>query len=254
MRLNAVRMGEGRRVVLLHGLLGQAQNFGTIQKTLAGQGFQVLALDQRNHGFSPHAAGMAYPTLAADVAETLEAEGFNPAAIIGHSMGGKTAMALALTRPELVERLIVADIAPVRYNAVFRAYVAAMRAIPLKPGLTRREADAALVEAVPDASLRGFLLQGLLFAEAPPRWRIGLDEIAAAMPEIEDWPGLPGQYRGKVLVLAGETSDYIRPEHRSLFEAMFPNLRFASVPRAGHWVHAENPKGFLEAITPFLVE
>jgi pimeloyl-ACP methyl ester carboxylesterase len=252
MRLNTVAAGEGPPVVLLHGLLGAAQNFGAIQKAIAAGGRRVLALDLRNHGQSPHAEGMAYATMAADVAETLQAKGAWPAAVIGHSMGGKVAMALALARPEGVSRLLVADIAPVTYpTPAFTRYVAAMRAIPLREGLTRRDADAALVEAVPEASLRAFLLQNVIFAETPPRWRIGLEAIAAGMGEIGGWPALDGRYEGPVLVLSGDRSDYVKPEHHDAFRALFPAARFA-IMAAGHWLHAENPRGFLDAVEAFL--
>ena len=252
MRLAVTEAGEGKPVALLHGLLGAGQNFGAVQKALAARGHRVLALDLRNHGSSPHAPTMSYPEMAADVAETLRAHGAWPAAVIGHSMGGKAAMALALKQPEGVERLLVADIAPVTYpTPVFTGYIAAMRAIALRPGLTRRDADAALAEAVPSAPLRGFLLQNLLFNEDPPRWRIALDVIAAEMAKIGGWPDLPGRYDGEVLVLAGDASDYIRPEHHALFTRSFPAVRFATIP-AGHWLHAENPAAFLDQVIAFL--
>lgn len=252
MRLAAIEAGDGPPVVLLHGLLGAAQNFGAVQKALAGQGWRVIALDLRNHGASPHAASMTYPEMAADVAETLAALGAAPAAVIGHSMGGKVAMALALSRPELVARLLVADIAPVAYpTPLFTRYVAAMRAVPLRAGLTRREADAALEAAVPNPALRGFLLQNLLFAEDPPRWRVALEAIAEGMDVIGGWPALPGRYDGPVLALSGDASDYVKPEHQPLFRAPFPAVRFETM-RAGHWLHAENPRDFLAAAARFL--
>jgi esterase len=252
MQLAVTEAGQGRPVVLLHGLLGAAQNFGAVQKALAARGHRVLALDLRNHGGSPHAVTMSYPEMAADVAETMRAAGAWPAAIIGHSMGGKAAMALALAHPEGVARLLVADIAPVTYpTPLFTRYVAAMRAIPLARGLTRREADAALVEAVPNPALRGFLLQNLVFTADPPRWRIALDVIAAEMGCIGGWPDLVGRYDGAVLVLGGDASDYIRPEHHALFTRLFPAARFATI-QAGHWLHAENPAAFLDQATAFL--
>jgi pimeloyl-ACP methyl ester carboxylesterase len=252
MRLAVTSMGEGPPVALLHGLLGAGQNFGAVQKALAGEGRRVLALDLRNHGGSPHAATMTYPEMAADVAETLAAEGAWPAAAVGHSMGGKVAMALALARPEGVERLLVADISPVAYpTPLFTAYIAAMQAIPLRPGLARREADAALVPAVPNPALRAFLLQNLLFQADPPRWRIGLEEIAAALPDIGGWPTFAGRYHGRVLSLAGDRSDYVKPEHHAAFRALFPAVDFATMP-AGHWLHAENPAAFLAQVQAFL--
>jgi pimeloyl-ACP methyl ester carboxylesterase len=256
MRLNAVELGEGAApVVLLHGLFGAAQNWGAIQKRLAGAAGhrRVVALDLRNHGASPRAEAMDYPAMAADVAETMEALGAAPAAVLGHSMGGKVAMALALARSGLVSRLVVADIAPVAYPPALRGYVAAMRALPPRPGLTRREADAALTGAVPHPGIRAFLLQNLRFDADPPAWRLNLDAIAAAMPAIEGFPDLPGTaYAGPTLVLAGERSDYVRPEHHDRIRALFPQARFATVPKAGHWVHSENPEGFLALVEPFL--
>jgi pimeloyl-ACP methyl ester carboxylesterase len=252
MKLALTEAGLGAPVAFLHGLLGAGQNFGAIQKALAARGHRVLALDLRNHGASPHAPTMSYPEMAQDVAETLREAGAWPCAVVGHSMGGKVAMALALAQGAGVTRLVVADIAPVTYpTPLFTQYVAAMRAIPLRPGLTRRDADAALVQAVPNPALRGFLLQNLLFAEDPPRWRVALDILAAQMPVIGGWPEIAGRFGGPVLVLAGDASDYIRPESEDRFRALFPSARFASI-RAGHWLHAENPQEFLTQVAAFL--
>lgn len=252
MKLALTEAGQGRPVAFLHGLLGAGQNFGAIQKALAARGHRVLALDLRNHGASPHAPTMSYEEMAEDVAETLRDAGAWPCAVVGHSMGGKVAMALALAHGAGVTRLVVADIAPVTYpTPIFTRYVAAMRAIPLRPGLMRREADAALAEAVPNPALRGFLLQNLLFVEDPPRWRVPLDVLAAEMATIGGWPDLAGRYGGPVLVLAGDASDYIRPESEERFRALFPAARFASI-KAGHWLHAENPQAFLTEVAAFL--
>lgn len=248
MILRSVRMGEGRPVVLLHGLFGSASNWGRIQRRLA-ETRTVLALDLRNHGASPHDAAMTYAAMAEDVAETLAEQGIAAAGVLGHSMGGKVAMQLALTRPALVSRLLVADVAPVHYEPHFRAIAAAMQAIPLTSGLTRAEALAALEPSTPDPVVRGFLLQNLRFG-APPAWRIGLDEIAAALPEIEGWPG-QGRYDGPTLVLRGERSDYILPEHRPLFRALFPEARFVTLRDAGHWLHADAPEPFLATVSSF---
>jgi esterase len=261
MRLNAVEAGERgtatAAVALLHGLFGAAANWGTVQRRLAASGRRVLALDLRNHGASPRSEAMDYPAMAGDVAETLAALGAGPpAAVVGHSMGGKVAMALALSRPDSVARLVVADIAPVTYPPGLRGYVEAMRDVPLRPGLTRREADVALASAVPQPGIRAFLLQNLRFDADPPSWRLHLDAIAAAMPVLEGFPDFGDRrYEGPVLVLAGERSDYLRaPEHQARLRALFPAARFATVPAAGHWVHADNPAGFLALLEPFLDE
>ncbi|MBS7791433.1 alpha/beta fold hydrolase [Roseococcus sp. SDR] len=250
MRLNVIEMGEGSPVLLLHGLFGAGRNWGAIQKRLA-QRHRVLAPDLRNHGESEHAARMDYAAMAEDVAEVIARRGLAPAAVLGHSMGGKVAMALALGQPGMVSRLVVADIAPVRYPPALRGYVAALRALPLAPGLSRRDADAALESAIPEAGIRAFLLQSLDFGGDAPAWKLGLAEIAAAMPDIEDFSAT-GRYEGPTLVVAGERSTYIQPEHHALFRSLFPATRFAVVEKAGHWVHADNPHAFLALTEPFL--
>ncbi|MBL6077370.1 alpha/beta fold hydrolase [Belnapia sp. T18] len=251
MRLNLVEAGDGPPVILLHGLFGSAQNWGAVQRHLAAR-HRVLALDLRNHGASGRSSAMDYPTMAADVAETMRAMGAAPTAVIGHSMGGKVAMALALAEPALVARLVVVDIAPIAYPPALRPYVEAMQAIPLRSGLTRRDADAALAAAVPEPGIRAFLVQNLRMQDDPPRWRLGLDELAAAMPVLEGFPDLPGRYEGPTLVINGERSSYIRPDSHPRFGALFPAARFATVPGVGHWVHAESPSSFLALIGPFL--
>lgn len=251
MRLRVIDSGQGpRTVILLHGLFGMARNLGVVQRAIADR-YRVLAMDLRNHGDSPHAPGMTYPELAADVAETMRAHGVEQAAVIGHSMGGKTAMMLALTEPALVERLLVADIAPAPNPPSFDDYAAAMRAIPLTPGLTRTEAEAALAGVVPEASLRAFLLQNLRLG-AEPAWRIGLEHIIAGMPDILDWPVRTVTYEGRTLFVAGETSPYIRDEHRPAIRALFPRSRVVTLKGAGHWLHADNPGGFNQVVEAFL--
>ncbi|HEY4252118.1 MAG TPA: alpha/beta fold hydrolase [Roseomonas sp.] len=249
MLLNAVDAGAGPPLLLLHGLFGAAQNWGTIQSALAGDA-RVVALDLRNHGASPHDARMDYPAMAADVAETMDALGIPNATVLGHSMGGKVAMALALTRPARVDRLIVADIAPRSYGPANRAIVAAMQALPLEHNLTRKAADAALAASIAEPGIRAFLLQNLRF-ENPPYWRNGLAEIAAAMPVLEQFPDLGATYAGPAAFIRGSRSDYVRDDDLSAIQALFPAVSVTAIA-AGHWVHAENPGGFLEAVEPLL--
>jgi esterase len=253
MLLNTVETGAGDPpLVILHGLFGSARNWGAIGKRLSTRR-RVLAMDLRNHGASPRADAMDYPGMAADVAESAEAAGAAPAAVLGHSMGGKAAMALALTRPETVSRLLVADIAPVPYPPRQARIVNAMRAVPLRPGLSRRDADAALLaEGVQDAATRAFLLQNLRFEGDAPSWRCGLDEIAAAMAEIEGFPDFAGaRYEGPALFLLGERSDYVQPEHRPRVRELFPAARFLSLRGTGHWLHAEKPEEFIAVAESF---
>ena len=252
MILHAAARGgtDGPALVLLHGLFGRVGNFGAVMSRLAANGRRVLALDLRNHGASPHAATMSYPVMAADVLETLDAAAALPCRLVGHSMGGKVAMTLALAEPRTVDRLIVVDIAPRPYPPNFGVYATAMRGLPLPPGLTRLAADAALAAGVPDPRIRGFLLQNLQVG-GDPAWTIGLDEIAMALPVIEGWPDPAGRYDGPTLFLRGERSDYVTEAAWPAIRRLFP----AATDRAlatGHWVHAEDPDGFVAAVDAFM--
>jgi pimeloyl-ACP methyl ester carboxylesterase len=168
-------------------------------------------------------------------------------------MGGKAAMMAALSRPEAVSRLVVADIAPVAYEHHNTEIAAALAAIPLSPGLTRAAADATLADVVPDPGLRAFLLQNLV-PGAHPHWRIGLREIAAAIPVLEGWepPSAGAAYHGPTLFVAGAESDYVRREDRPAIRTLFPAARFVTLKNAGHWLHADNPAGFVGVLEAFL--
>jgi len=252
MMLHAVEEGQGAPpLVLLHGLFGSARNFGAVQRAFA-QHRRTIALDLRNHGASPHAADMRYATMAADVLFTLERLNALPAVLLGHSMGGKTAMQAALIHPEAVARLIVADIAPASYPPHLRAIAAAMAALPLDPDMTRAQAGAALADVVPDAGMRSFLLQNLRLGAAPA-WRIGIAEILAGFADIEAWDApADARYAGPTLFIAGATSDYVKPEHRPVIRSLFPRARLVTLKNAGHWLHADNPAGFVAVVAAFL--
>ncbi|HYE52377.1 MAG TPA: alpha/beta fold hydrolase [Azospirillaceae bacterium] len=238
-------------LLVLHGLFGSARNWQQLARRFAA-GRKVWALDLRNHGGSPWSDAMGYPDMAADLARFLDDRGIGRAAVLGHSMGGKAAMALALTRPERVERLVVADIAPVAYTHTHAPYVAAMKAVDL--GVSRRaEVEAQLAGAVPDPSLRAFLTQNLALEEGRFRWRINLDAIGAAMPGLVGFPDFGGaRYDGPALFVGGARSDYLAAEHLPAVTRHFPRARVEMVPDAGHWVHAERPDAFAAAVEGFL--
>lgn len=252
MILNAAVTGDGEALVLVHGLFGAARNLGILTRALS-QGAKVIALDLRNHGESPHGLPMDFATMAQDVAETLGALGVTRASIVGHSLGGKTAMALALTRPEMVEKLVVMDIAPIAYDHDYEGYVAAMLDMPLSPALTRGEADQALAQRVKEAPMRAFLLNNLVLG-ASPRWRVGLAEIQEAMPDLLGWRDLPGQrpYEGPTLFLRGAESSYVGPEAEQVIDALFPQARRQSIEGAAHWLHADKPREVIAALQGFL--
>ena len=250
MILHAEITGQGPPVALLHGLFGRARNLAGVARALAAS-HRVIALDLRNHGASPHAAGMHYSMLAQDVIETLDSLGALPAGLLGHSMGGKAAMACALLAPNHVERLLVADIAPAAYAHHNATIAAAMRGLALRPGMTRDDAAQALAPAVPDPAVRHFLLQNFL-PGAAASWRIGLDNIAAGIADIESWPDTANAvYDGRTLFVAGAESDYVLPAHHATIRALFPRAHFLTLKNAGHWLHADQPAVFQQAAVQF---
>jgi pimeloyl-ACP methyl ester carboxylesterase len=237
-------------LVIAHGLFGSGRNWGVIARRLADRR-EVVAVDMRNHGESPRFDVQGYPEMAADLAEVVEHLG-GCADVLGHSMGGKAAMVLALTRGDLVRRLVVADIAPVAYAHEQVQNVEAMRAVPLERVRTRAEADAALAERIGDPALRAFFLQSLDLKAVPPRWRLNLNVMEAEMAKIIGWPGTAGRFEGPALFLSGAESPYVKPEHREMIRALFPAARFARLAGAGHWLHAEKPREFEETVRVFL--
>ena len=189
--------------------------------------------------------------MAGDLAEVIRDVGA-PCDLLGHSMGGKAAMQLALTEGGLLRRLVVADIAPVAYGHDQSAHIAAMRGLDLV-GLTGRiEADRRLSLTVADPALRAFFLQSLDLKAQHPVWRLNLDVLEAEMAKIVGWPGSQGQFDGPVLFLAGSESHYIKPEYREMILALFPHARFAKLIGAGHWLHADRPRAFEETVRVFL--
>jgi len=249
--------GDGPPIVVLHGLLGAARNWMAIAKRL-GQDHAVHALDLRNHGRSPWIDGMTYRAMAADVARYIDAAGLDRPTVVGHSMGGKAAMALALAAPDRVGRLVVADIAPVAYERGRRSgfidYIEAMAALDLGSIARRADADAALAEAIPETPVRSFLLQNLVPEGESFRWRCNLDALAAGMADILGFPEglLDAAYERPTLFLTGADSNYVTAAHRPLIRRLFPSARFVSLKGAGHWLHADQPRPFMEAVRGFI--
>jgi esterase len=253
-RLHLTEVGHGPPLLVLHGILGQGRNWLGVAKLFADR-YRVLAVDLRNHGSSPWGDPMDYPTMAADVAETMEAVGIDCAVLLGHSMGGKVAMVLALTTPGRVRSLVVVDIAPAPYAPENLPFVRAMRSLDLAGMRRRSEADAALRESVPDLRTRAFLLQGLVDApDGTLAWRHNLEAIERAMPELAGFPafGAAAAYHAPALFVSGRLSSYVQPEHLAAIAALFPGAETAIIPDAGHWVHADQPAAFAAAVGAFL--
>jgi pimeloyl-ACP methyl ester carboxylesterase len=269
-RLAVRTVGEGGPdVVFVHGLFGQGKNWTTIAKGLA-DGHRVTLLDLPNHGHSPWTERVDYLDMVELVAAELERLG-QPVTLVGHSMGGKVAMQLALRRPELLRALVVVDIAPVEYPlqggrtddpdeeaSPFAAFIAGMRAMDLSSVKTRADADAALKAAVPSRMVRSFLLQSLvregLGDDGGWRWRLNLELLERDLDELRGFPDPPAgaTYDGPVLWIAGANSTYVLPDDRPRMGALFPATRLVKVKGAGHWVHSEQPEIFLTTLRLFL--
>jgi pimeloyl-ACP methyl ester carboxylesterase len=251
--LVAAEQGSGPPLLILHGLFGSGRNWSTPAQRLA-TAHRVFALDARNHGASPWADSMTYADMTQDVQAFQAARGLGPAAVIGHSMGGKTAMLLALNHAEAVERLVVVDVAPVTYPPALAAYVQAMRAVDLAGVSRRAEVDAQLAGAITSPAERAFLLQNLVLENGRAHWRLNLPVLERFMPELSGFPEPTAgvSFVGPALFVAGERSSYVRPEHRPAIERLFPQARIVQVPQAGHWLHAERPDAFLALVAPFL--
>ena len=249
--LNTVLSGDrtdSPPLLIAHGLFGSARNWGVIAKRLSDSRL-VITVDMRNHGDSRWHDSHGYHDLAYDLAEVIEAHG-GRADVVGHSMGGKAAMALALNHPERVRKLVVADIAPVAYGHSQTNLIDAIRKVDPTALEKRSDADAELAKDIPEPGVRAFLLQSLDLKER--RWRLNLDVLEAEMPDITGWPGIEAEAGHPTLFLSGSKSDYVQPQARPAIKRLFPAARFARIPQAGHWLHAERPREFEAAVRAFL--
>jgi len=251
--LAVAEYGAGSPVAILHGLFGSGRNWRSIAQHLAAR-HRVLAFDLRNHGASPSADGMSYREMVEDLRASLHARGIDRAALLGHSMGGKVAMLAALLHPGEVDRLLVVDVAPVANPPVLLGYARAMRAVDLAGVRRRAEVDAQLARAVPDPTERAFLLQNLVIDDGAAHWRLNLDAIEREFPQIVGFPDISAgtAYAGPVLFVAGAASRYIQPGDETVIAHLFPRAHIVRIEEAGHWVHAEQPRAFLEVVAPFL--
>jgi pimeloyl-ACP methyl ester carboxylesterase len=256
MALHTTTLGEsGPLVAFCHGLFGQGKNWTTIAKAVATD-YRVLLVDMPHHGKSPWRDHFDYVDVADQVAELFSAD--DPVALVGHSMGGKASMVLALRHPELVERLCVVDVSPVTYHSrsEFAGYIEAMQALDLTALERRSDADEALVEAVPDPTVRSFLLQNLRRHDDGWAWQPNLAVLGRDLDQLGSWPeealaDTPA-YDGKTLWVAGQESRYVREEFVPAMDRWFPRNRRVTIKGAGHWVHSEQPAVFTEVLRQFL--
>lgn len=245
-------LGAGSPVVLLHGLFGSGDNLNQLGQELASH-YQVITMDLRNHGRSPHDPLMTYPLMAQDVVETLHHLGIPRCDLVGHSMGGKVAMQVALQHAKRVHKLVVVDIAPVTYSAhhqaVFKAMDKLNKALPI---VSRKAADELLAEELETPELRQFLLKNLTVDDDGLIWRLGYSAIRQQYPQLLKAPSGPLPFTGTTLFVRGGLSEFILPEHRMPTLHAFPNAQLREVADAGHWVHFEKPRLFNAMVQRFL--
>ncbi|NQU55675.1 MAG: alpha/beta fold hydrolase [Rhodospirillales bacterium] len=247
-------LGKGPPLIILHGLFGSKRNWAGIAKALSAH-YHVFCLDLRNHGDSPWADGMDYASMAGDVQAFIKAHALTEARVIGHSMGGKTAMALSLLHGEAVDALVVVDIAPVPHTGSdVRGYLDILVELPLAAFSTRAEVEQHLTDIIPEASIRSFLLQNLVRVEERLQWRVNLAAIADDMDNITGFidPGHGRSFKGPALFVAGGNSNYVQPHDHAVVRSLFPKAKIEIIPGAGHWLHAEQPGPFLELLKDFL--
>ena len=239
-------------MILLHGLFGASDNWHYIAQKLA-EDFQVFTPDLRNHGQSPHSAAMDYPLMAGDVAELMAAQGLAGAYVIGHSMGGKVAMQLALQFPEKVEKLIISDIAPRVYGPAHERIFQALLALDLAAYSSRQPMEEVLEPDIPSLVLRRFLLKNLgRDSQGKFYWKMNLRGIWENYPRLAEPLAAEKPFAKPTLFVRGGRSDYIRPEDEALIYELFPQTKLETIPDASHWVHSDKPEEFLALVRAFL--
>lgn len=252
MDLNYKTFGKGHPLLILHGLFGTLDNWQTLGKELA-EDYMVYLIDQRNHGRSPHLDEMNYPAMAGDLKQFMEDNWIYETHVLGHSMGGKAAMQLALQYPDMVDRLIVVDIAPRRYPRSHEEIFEALRSLQLEEIDSRSDAEEALRADIKDKGIRQFLLKNLRRTkEEGYAWKMNLDALYQNYDDILAAIETHEPFTGPTLFIRGGRSNYIHDEDRVDIQKLFPNARIETIEGAGHWVHAEAPDRMLQLIRDFL--
>ncbi|WP_394750703.1 alpha/beta fold hydrolase [Spongiimicrobium salis] len=251
--LHSKILGEGQPLIILHGFLGMSDNWKTLGNQYAASGFEVHLIDQRNHGKSFHSEDFDYDFMAEDVQRYMTHYGLSNADVIGHSMGGKTAMHLACSAPDRVRKLVVADIAPKFYPPHHQDIIDGLLSLQLHEIGSRTEADKRLSEHIPNFGIRQFLLKNLYWVEKGVLgFRFNLAVLSTKMEEIGANIGTTDRFTGPSLFLRGDRSEYIVAADTAEIERHFPLATIATIDKAGHWLHAENPKQFFEKSIAFL--
>lgn len=246
-------VGAGKPILILHGYFGMGDNWKSHANALADDGFEVHLIDQRNHGRSFHSDEFDYELMVEDLYNYVSHHKLSNFALLGHSMGGKTVMLFATEYPELVDKLVVADIAPKMYPPHHHEILAGLNAIDFSIHKTRKQVDDKLAETIKDFGVRQFLLKSTYWkSKGELAFRFNIKSLTENNNEVGE--ALPSftVFNGATLFLKGENSGYIATEDESLIKAHFPNSKVVGIANAGHWLHAENPKDFYAALIRFL--
>ena len=249
---NPILLGQGEPLIIIHGLFGSSRNWQTLGKRYA-EYFTVVLVDVRNHGKSFHDNNMDYTLMAQDIIKLMEYLGFPCCHLLGHSMGGKIAMTLAHMQPQLVNKLIVADIAPIRYLHDYHGLIDAIMALDLSPFKRRADVDQALAEDIADIGIRQFILQSLVMHNAQLAWRINWASLKNNMQAIIGFERISHWHiENASLFIHGALSNYLSLEARKLVQKHFNQVEIFAIPGAGHWLHAEQPDLFFKKTSHFL--
>lgn len=255
MKLAYREFGSGQPLIILHGLFGQSDNWNTLSKGFAEQGFHVFTIDQRNHGLSPHSEDWNYELMADDLKEFIDTHQLKDPILLGHSMGGKTVMFFEMQYTGVCAKLIVVDMAPRATQRHHDDVLKALNAVDFNAIKTRKEAEAVLSESISDAGTKQFLLKNIYWKEGNARmdWRFNLEVITRKYDAILA-PVPAGSSPVPTLVIRGGNSSYIKDSDLDDFKQHFPNYTLTTVTGSGHWVHAEKPKEFFDAVLEFIKE
>jgi len=247
------KSGQGQPLIILHGLFGQSDNWNTLARQFADRGFEVYIVDQRNHGLSPHSDEWNYKAMSDDILELIQENKLQHVILLGHSMGGKTAMQFAIQHSEFLDKLIVADMAPRYYPAHHQRVLEGLQAVDFSLIKTRKEVEAVLSEYIPDFGTKQFLLKNLYWKDNERLdWRFNLKVIANQIENAGEAISSDAVCNTPALFIRGEKSNYILDDDLDLIMKIFPNSMLETIPEAGHWVHAEKPKEFFDAVVDFI--
>lgn len=253
MKLFYRKFGQGQPLIILHGLFGQSDNWNSLAKQFSEQGFEVYIVDQRNHGLSPHSDEWNYKVMSEDVFELIDDLKLQNVILLGHSMGGKTVMQFALDHENMLDKLIVADIAPKYYPLHHQTVLQALEAVDFKTIKTRREAEDILNTYISDFGTKQFLLKNIYWKEdGELAWRFNLDVIIKKIENIGEATPNENSCNIPTLFIRGDKSNYILNEDLDLIHEIFPRSMLETISDAGHWVHAEKPKAFYDCVIDFI--